>query len=54
MRRDRLQLSSDLHELCAKRLDIVGPGISLVEPMQQMSAWQDQLQRDLVVRCTVR
>ena len=54
MRRERLQLSRDLHGLCAKRLDAAGPGISgLVEPMQQISAWQDKLQRDLVVCCTV-
>ncbi|CAK0753433.1 hypothetical protein CVIRNUC_002220 [Coccomyxa viridis] len=46
---ERLQLSSDLHELCANRLDAAGPGISgLNEPMQQISAWQDKLQRNLV------
>ena len=54
MHRERLQLSRDLHELSMKRLEIAGPGLrGAAEPMQQISAWQDKLRRDLMVGCTV-
>ena len=40
----------DLHSLCAKRLEFSGTSTpSIVEPMQQLSAWQNKLQQHLEV-----
>lgn len=53
--RERLHLAQELHALCAKRLKMSGPGTpSVVKPMQQLSAWQDRLQRQLEVGISIK